>query len=1077
MRSKHAFIRSRMTRRRKRRECIRRINHMLERLEPRMLMAADPPPFLFEVDAVFAEQRLFHPETYVQREVDEIAPAFEDFSVESPVTLAPPGGNASGSLAFTVDASAIDETTFELSVSATLDYQASGSNTVLSIVNEWVGVGVDVYARTSYDGADTMVGEMTFNIQKSFSGTGTDDQNLARVEVFDYGTHDAPLGTISEPIKGPGFQDSKLWEGIEYVHLGRTYLEPFFGWGLTFPDGYAADSDISVDAQITGTIERLPPQPYIDVLQHDDTLQPFRLSGAKSFDVDNAVGETHGIEKYEWYAVNIDEFGDPIGDRFSIGEGEEIEYRFNKAGDYDIILKVTDDDGQFSETSTPVTYATYTDLVASQIKYGPNGLSLQVDITGHPLLEDDNPNIVVYLSKDNTFDSSDPIILEETLTADSPEQITHSLSREQLTGEFTDFPYAILVVDVMDELGEIDETNNELVSVPPPVLNVITHGFAPGGANSVIEPFEDIQSKLEGLPAEESPFKGRVQSIVKRWNSTRFFQGAFSAVAFSKLTEFLADTTGNTKYDRAKQIYEETAIKYSSLSRLIAFNTADQITREVLSIVEEHEDESVPIIQLIGHSRGAAVNAIVSQNLARVGVSVDHYIALDGFSTDWPSGAGTIADTHIPSVAQAHTRANYRVEQSLSEIWKNYISEEQLRLVAAGLRLDEGLSETIERAISNVLGINEKSNLEVFFSEYLGSLDLRAPLWKFDIEEGIQSSESNDPSNHLNVHRKYVESPRQHCDNIIGEFPSDLSAMECGGSRTSPRQRRLCKYVTDASIVPNGELTDIGLLVSEIDTELSQLQSPQTDDDALLLLFYSHLKADLSDVHSFMLWRELQSLLPTTVGHKCFLSGAGRSSISANFMTQRDVRRLQLDFESIEARPGDFLTISVNEAVVGSVDLASLPLGPHTRSFSVPTSLISGNYVVALDGSQGTTTKFMVRDVRLLTSQWHNYDNPSDVSRDGSVTALDALLVINSLDRGRGGDLGDTAPTDDGDYLLDTTADNKVSALDALRVINELARSPVSNSAEYVSSEMLDVWHDDEEDELLELLAINLLSA
>ncbi len=78
----------------------------------------------------------------------------------------------------------------------------------------------------------------------------------------------------------------------------------------------------------------------------------------------------------------------------------------------------------------------------------------------------------------------------------------------------------------------------------------------------------------------------------------------------------------------------------------------------------------------------------------------------------------------------------------------------------------------------------------------------------------------------------------------------------------------------------------------------------------------------------------------------------------------------------------------------------------------------------------------------------HNYMNPYDVNGNGLVSPLDALLVINELERLHGSSntvnslvLGATAaatPT----FYWDTTGDGTVSPLDVLVVINQL-NSPV----------------------------------
>jgi len=67
---------------------------------------------------------------------------------------------------------------------------------------------------------------------------------------------------------------------------------------------------------------------------------------------------------------------------------------------------------------------------------------------------------------------------------------------------------------------------------------------------------------------------------------------------------------------------------------------------------------------------------------------------------------------------------------------------------------------------------------------------------------------------------------------------------------------------------------------------------------------------------------------------------------------------------------------------------------------------------------------------------WHNKNTPMDVTRDGWVTALDALVLINKLNRTGSGYLLGSA--DSVQYLYDVSGDGYISPLDVLRTINWL---------------------------------------
>ncbi|EMI18592.1 extracellular nuclease [Rhodopirellula maiorica SM1] len=79
-----------------------------------------------------------------------------------------------------------------------------------------------------------------------------------------------------------------------------------------------------------------------------------------------------------------------------------------------------------------------------------------------------------------------------------------------------------------------------------------------------------------------------------------------------------------------------------------------------------------------------------------------------------------------------------------------------------------------------------------------------------------------------------------------------------------------------------------------------------------------------------------------------------------------------------------------------------------------------------------------------------NIVQPTDTNASGETTAMDALLVINSLNRIGGGEGEQTIPR-----FLDVNRDNKVTALDALRIINQLSRASVNTADIVVTADSL----------------------
>lgn len=72
-------------------------------------------------------------------------------------------------------------------------------------------------------------------------------------------------------------------------------------------------------------------------------------------------------------------------------------------------------------------------------------------------------------------------------------------------------------------------------------------------------------------------------------------------------------------------------------------------------------------------------------------------------------------------------------------------------------------------------------------------------------------------------------------------------------------------------------------------------------------------------------------------------------------------------------------------------------------------------------------------------SPWHNFVRAVDVSGDGGLSPLDALLVINTLNAGRSKSVYDLPQPTNGSKLFgDVNNDEVISPIDALLVINQL---------------------------------------
>jgi hypothetical protein len=107
-----------------------------------------------------------------------------------------------------------------------------------------------------------------------------------------------------------------------------------------------------------------------------------------------------------------------------------------------------------------------------------------------------------------------------------------------------------------------------------------------------------------------------------------------------------------------------------------------------------------------------------------------------------------------------------------------------------------------------------------------------------------------------------------------------------------------------------------------------------------------------------------------------------------------------------------------------------------------------------------------------------NTDNPLDTNRDGKINPQDALVVINTLNRGVLGKIKQPmrAAAIFGNSRPDANLDGAISPRDALAVINYLNRAQAEPTdhvfgGSSVTPQSIDSVFGDEDDELLEILA------
>ncbi|MEM8910982.1 MAG: tandem-95 repeat protein [Planctomycetota bacterium] len=133
----------------------------------------------------------------------------------------------------------------------------------------------------------------------------------------------------------------------------------------------------------------------------------------------------------------------------------------------------------------------------------------------------------------------------------------------------------------------------------------------------------------------------------------------------------------------------------------------------------------------------------------------------------------------------------------------------------------------------------------------------------------------------------------------------------------------------------------------------------------------------------------------------------------------------------------DLTSIIIEEAPLGGT---ATPLDDGTVRY-VPASGFTGrdSFTYSVADDEGRRSTLATVDVQVLLSRLQNPNDSKDVNADGTVSALDALLIINHLNRNSSGATGIPVTSSDvGPNFYDVSGDRVISALDILQVINEL---------------------------------------
>ena len=330
------------------------------------------------------------------------------------------------------------------------------------------------------------------------------------------------------------------------------------------------------------------------------------------------------------------------------------------------------------------------------------------------------------------------------------------------------------------------------------------------------------------------------------------------------------------------------------------------------------EDDQV--IHLVGHSRGGAVNARVSNLLKSKGYTVGQYTGLDGYSTDWPFPSSILGDISIVSETEADCKVNYRVEASLSVFIYELITGQLL----------------------------DPSEIPSLLDSFV---DWRAPERKSDgfhdiFLKGDSTSEKNALSDHLNVTPLYTESgdrpilsERYILDNYVGQnrTAATPAPLVCPASSSITATATAATNPEFANFA-DGDFEESG----DFWQQFSALEIPVTDSTvAQAWLEMVDTPARALD----LFWETSGEVELVVDGANALveMTQADDTSLGQIVILEDNAQAIQFDLSVTSTGAGDVLEVLFNDQVLDTLDLKVLStqqqhfvsLGDHSGDYGV----------------------------------------------------------------------------------------------------------------------------------------------
>jgi hypothetical protein len=526
-----------------------------------------------------------------------------------------------------------------------------------------------------------------------------------------------------------------------------------------------------------------------------------------------------------------------------------------------------------------------------------------------------------------------------------------------------------MTIDPDDFVAETDESNNVTrLMLVPLVVEVVTHGFA---TEPPYVAFTDLAKDIVTLVTPGSVLENRVATEVSTWQSPVNVGWKLTAFAKAVFHAFRVDADNVTieiikKYElpegqqnqiigRFKDAMEEHAV----LAQEASIKADQELLIAALQIIDDlnsrgllsTDDKRLQHIELIGHSRGAQVNALVALLLSGMGYEHIDYIALDGYGPDWSYGtsAGGLASNidivDLMNGVPTSSRVNYQAGYGL--VFDEVIADWQKDLalgagVVTVMKANNELRAPRRFGAANDVVIANATHTTIYDNQFFGQYLEGTYVGRFANDPGSDGASGTGDED--------VESLLKYASAGIGEVVANNGIDS--GPHVAPTLPHLMGFV-------DGNIEREGALHAK---HLSRTYSPLSDippfgDRALDELIHSEdeFLQSLSDPLTVinLYWDTAGDVrLFNQEGNTALQlvrPGTGDTSVAQSFVFPDRALSIDFDLGIQAADTGDKLQVLLDGSVLAEVALDSFPADRHVSVSLAGVSAKSGTFKFKLE--------------------------------------------------------------------------------------------------------------------------------